>query len=216
MKEFHGPSEKTYVQGWGFVPAEFQRLCIKCKCDSFSHKKKDSVLYTGSLTELHCWSRHDNCLYCTNTQRPNSYMDPVVLSTCHAGWEIKSSPDTLQTAWDKQECCWGVLVQRASQWECQGLKAHLITRYFQFVSLGFLCLSSCVDLNVHISPTLPHVPCWVPLRTVRERQATTSSAFLHLARATTVCHTQLPPSPQPFADCFDPFQLTCTKSFLRP
>ena len=39
MKEFHGPSEKTHVQGWDFVPAEFQRLCISASVTA-SHKKK--------------------------------------------------------------------------------------------------------------------------------------------------------------------------------
>lgn len=145
MKEFHGPSEKTHVQGWDFVPAEFQRLCIS-RSVTASQKKGSvfSVLYTGSFTPLLYWSHHNIYLYCTNSQQPNLYWDPIVFSTFHAGWEIKASTDRLQTAWDEQECCWDVLVQRASQWECQGLKTCVINWVFSVcISWAFVFKLVC-------------------------------------------------------------------------
>lgn len=82
MKEFYGASEKTHVQSWGVASAEHA---------SVTASQKVSVLHTGSVTELHYWSYHNNYLYFTNIQRSNSYQDPLVFSSCHSRREIKAS-----------------------------------------------------------------------------------------------------------------------------
>lgn len=98
MKEFYGASEKTHVQGWGFVSAE---------CASVTASQKVSVLHNGSVTELQYWSYHDSNLHCINIQQSNLYRDLVVFSTCHSRWEIKASQytaDSMGWAWVLLRC----------------------------------------------------------------------------------------------------------------
>lgn len=65
MKEFHRPSEKTYVQGWGFVPAEIQRLCVSASVTASQKKKKKTQ-------------------YCILEVSLNATIEAVTITTCTA------------------------------------------------------------------------------------------------------------------------------------